>query len=583
MPGKSLPITADKKIGYFLLVWLIVNVIHASFMDLHEDEAYYWMYSRYLDVGYFDHPPIIALFIKAGDLLFHNTLGVRLISILTGTISIYILWKIVKPYSANAVLFILLYSCFFLFNLYGFIATPDSPLLFFSVLFFYCYQQYLKQDTFKWVFYLSIVIAALLYSKYHGILILLFTVLSNLKLLKRSSFWIIFVLALVFYIPHILWQVKNGFPTITYQLFDRSPGSYRFSFTTDYIWTQIFISAPFIGWYLFVAACKAKSADLFIRSLKFTFYGVFIFFLVSTLKGRVEAHWTLIGMLPLFMLSYLYLSGKNIIAPWLRWLIIANIILLLFIRTVFIIPVPFTQDVAVVKQHTGNKQWGKQLKEKAGENFVVFNFGFQEPSEYNFYNNTIKAFPYSNRDYRKNQFDIWPVEDTLRASRIYYVSRYPHFDEGPKFWFIHFGKKVPQDSFIVKNRLQYGRWIEDARYYHKVEIDVRKMPGNWKTNELKSCELIIYNLYKDSINFTNVGRQWKCFLEYVYLWKGDIMEVYSLGNILDSVSIAGNEKKIINIHLKAPSQPGNYKLIFSLKTEPFPGPRNSRMIGVNIK
>ncbi|HMJ47479.1 MAG TPA: glycosyltransferase family 39 protein, partial [Ferruginibacter sp.] len=465
------PTTSDKKIGYFLLVWVIINIIHAWCMDLHEDEAYYWMYSQFLDWGYFDHPPMIALFIKGGDSLFHNTLGVRLVSILASTVSIYLLWKMVKRYAVKASLFILLYSGFFLFNLYGFIATPDSPLFFFSVLFFYCYQQYLKHDNFKWTLLSAIVIACLLYSKYHGILILLFTILSNPKLFRRVSFWVIVILALLFYSPYIWWQMDHGYPSIAYHLFDRSPKSYRFSYTTEFILTQVIIIAPIVGWYFFIAAAKAKAGDLFKRSLQFTFYGVFIFFLLSTFKGRVEAHWTLIGILPLFMLCYMHLSGKTKIVNWLTLLMIANVTLIMVIRLVFIIPLPFTQKIKVVKKHTGNEQWAAQLKAKAGENFIVFNSGFQEPSEYNFYNNTTKAFSYNSRYYRKNQYDIWPIEDSLRGKNVYYVTPYPHINIAPRIMFINLGNKLPQDSFLIKDRTEYGSWIKDVRLYQKVKIE----------------------------------------------------------------------------------------------------------------
>ena len=29
-------------------------------LQLHPDEAYYWLWSRYLDWSYFDHPPMVA-------------------------------------------------------------------------------------------------------------------------------------------------------------------------------------------------------------------------------------------------------------------------------------------------------------------------------------------------------------------------------------------------------------------------------------------------------------------------------------------------------------------------------------------
>ena len=63
-----------------LFAWGLLNLLQANFMDITEDEAYYWMYSRILDWGYFDHPPMIALMIFLGRQLFEGELGVRVLT-----------------------------------------------------------------------------------------------------------------------------------------------------------------------------------------------------------------------------------------------------------------------------------------------------------------------------------------------------------------------------------------------------------------------------------------------------------------------------------------------------------------------
>ncbi len=50
----------------------VISLFQAGFTELMDDEAYYWVYSRHLDWGYFDHPPMVALLIKMGYGLFHQ-------------------------------------------------------------------------------------------------------------------------------------------------------------------------------------------------------------------------------------------------------------------------------------------------------------------------------------------------------------------------------------------------------------------------------------------------------------------------------------------------------------------------------
>jgi hypothetical protein len=62
-----------------LLIWLAINLLQSAFTELAHDEAYYWMYSRNLAWGYFDHPPFIAILIKLGYALIPEEIGVRLL------------------------------------------------------------------------------------------------------------------------------------------------------------------------------------------------------------------------------------------------------------------------------------------------------------------------------------------------------------------------------------------------------------------------------------------------------------------------------------------------------------------------
>ena len=45
---------------YRFLLWFIVAILQAAFTDIFHDEAYYWLWSKHLALGYFDHPPMIA-------------------------------------------------------------------------------------------------------------------------------------------------------------------------------------------------------------------------------------------------------------------------------------------------------------------------------------------------------------------------------------------------------------------------------------------------------------------------------------------------------------------------------------------
>ncbi|MCX2451993.1 glycosyltransferase family 39 protein [Pedobacter sp. PLR] len=553
----------------FLGIWTILNIIQASFVEVHADEAYYWVYSRFLDWGYFDHPPMVALFIKLGDMLLPSTLGMRFLTVLTSSLSVFLLWKIVKPYGENIKLFILLFSAVVLFHVYGFITTPDSPLFFFTILFFYVYQKYVASDQLKWALLLALVIACLLYSKYHGILVLFFTILSNLKLLKRPSFWLIVGVAILAFLPHIWWQVENNYPSFYYHVIDRSAAFYKSRYTTEYLLAQLALAGPLVGWFMYRAAVVLKTPDAFIKAIKVNFYGVFIFFLFSTLKGRVEAHWTLPGMICLFILAYLYLS-KRTVPKWFERLAMVNIVLILITRIILLVPVPALMKIGVVAYYFGNETWAKQIHEKAGDAPVIFTDSFQVPSKYNYYTRSTKGFGYDSRNYRKNQYDIWPLEDSLRNKRVYLALPYSR-------------GLSEQDTIETAKGLYYGTWVDSVRMYQKVSVNPVEIPAVLEKSRPLTLKLKISNPYDQEIFLGNAGQKWACVLEYGYERAGDLGEFRIVKANLDKLRIPAKQSVILDAEIRTPEVPGKYKLIFSLRTAPFAGSRNSNMISVDVK
>jgi hypothetical protein len=559
-----------KNLYLFLAGWAVLNIIQGTFTDLHPDEAYYWLYSKFLDWGYFDHPPMVALFIKTGDLLSHSSLGLRIVTVITTTLSFFLLWETVKGYANNIKLFILLASSIVLFHVYGFITTPDSPLFFFTVLFFYLYQRYLKHDSYWIAALLALVIACLLYSKYHAILVLFFTILSNFKLFRRPSFWFIIVFSIIAFLPHIWWQVQNGYPSFFYHIIDRSAEAYRFEFTYQYLLGQLALAGPLVGWYLYKNAATLKANDSFLRALKFNCYGIFIFFFLSTLKGRVEAHWTLPGMICLFMLAYVQLSSSSI-PNWFRKLTVVNISLIFLTRLILIFPIPLLQKNPFIASYFGTETWAKEIKKVAGTSPVIFVDSFQWPSKYNFYTNSTKGFAYDSRTYRKNQYDIWPLEDSLRNKKVYYLLQ-------------HIDQSLQQDTILTNKGKFYGTWIDNTRIYQKVNIEPIGIEKSWKADQTIALKLKIHNPYAESIYLGNTNEKWKCYLEYGYKFEGKLIGMMqpvdaNLGNL----RINRHQSSIISAVIQSPQQAGKYKLIFSIRTEPFYGSRNSSHISVEVK
>jgi 4-amino-4-deoxy-L-arabinose transferase-like glycosyltransferase len=118
-----------------LAVVTLVRLVVAATVPLVPDETYYWIWSHTLAGGYLDHPPMVALWIRAGTLLLGQTaLGVRLLGPVAAAVASWMLFdaaRVLFPAAKAGVVAVLLLNASLLLGVGTVIMTPDSPLLFF--------------------------------------------------------------------------------------------------------------------------------------------------------------------------------------------------------------------------------------------------------------------------------------------------------------------------------------------------------------------------------------------------------------------------------------------------------------------
>jgi len=553
----------------FLICWTLLNILQAYTLELHADEAYYWMYSRFLDWGYFDHPPMVAIFIRIGDSLMHNELGLRLVTIITSSLSVYFLWLILKKYAVDILPFVMVTGGIFIFSIYGFTTTPDAPLYFFAILFYYVYQKYIDEDKWPLAIVLGLLIACMLYSKYHAVLLVAFTLASNIKLLKRPSFYLIVLLSVLLYIPHILWQVQRGYPSLNYHLYERAASIYTPENTFFYIPGQLLMAGPLIGWFLFYKAFGIKIKDAFIRCLLVNCVGTLIFFFITTFRGEAQPHWTLIAFAPLAMLALIRFKQIGGAPRWFYPLATVNIILIVAIRLCLVFAVPFVKQLGQIKSYYGFKEWSAVVKQKAGDAYVVMTDGFQNPSKYNYYTNSLKGFSYDSRFYHRTQYDIWPIEEQMQGKRVFYLN--------------DFKNPLTTDSIKNPHWTWHTEWVNDFRTYQKVKIetDVKKIA--LKQGQQFTIPVKITNPYPYTISFNNADRKQHVLLGAAYFMGDKLMHAQKSDTLFNDITIRPGYSVPYNFNLVAPAQKGTYQLIFSIKTTPFAGSTNSRTVKVNIE
>ena len=392
--------------AFFMILWVVVNILQVVFTEMMSDEAYYSLYGEHPAWGYYDHPPMVGLMTFVSGWLFGGNMSVRFATVVTQIFTILLVWKLLdekQPNTHKIVLFFVIMASMVMFTAYGFVTTPDVPFLFFTALFLLFYKKFLKLDNWFNTLMLGLSMTGMIYSKYHAVLVIGFIVLSNLRLLTQYKVWIAAALALLLLLPHIGWQFAMDFPSFKYHLSDRS-SSFKWIYFLEYIPNQLVVFNPLAFGAVVYILVKYKSKDVFERGLYFLTMGFLAFFWITAFRGHVEPHWTVACTIPMIVLMYQNSLHNPKIMRFVKIWMAPTIVLVLIVRILLV-----THLLPQRLDFYGKKERSMAIQAIAGQLPVAFTGSFQRPSEYRFFTRQ-DAFVLSSIHSRQTQFDIWQKE-----------------------------------------------------------------------------------------------------------------------------------------------------------------------------
>ncbi len=309
-----------------------LRLIYLGQAELLPEEAYYWNYSQHLDIGYLDHPPMVAWLIWLGTTVFgQNEFGVRVGAFgcwIVTSLFVYRLTRNLFDKSSALIAVLLLQALPYFFSV-GFLMTPDAPLVasWSGALCFAAYALINERRAAWWG--VGICIGLGMISKYSiGVLgpaMLLFLLLDSRSrrwLLRWEPYAAALVAALIFS-PVIIWNFQHDWASFGFQSTRRL--SARADFSLHELIASILVLLTPTGvlavlLILFRSNANAHANDvpakrrtLFIQVFTLLPLAVFVAF---SLRHRVQLNWT--GPLWVAMLAPIADSIGS--PPSARWL-----------------------------------------------------------------------------------------------------------------------------------------------------------------------------------------------------------------------------------------------------------------------
>lgn len=320
---------------------LLVRVIFAAIvpLDLCNDEAYYWDWSRQLDWGYFSKPPMVAWLIGLSTfLLGDHSFGVRLPAALLISFSMIPIYLLGKQMFGRRVGFwaVTAASLTPLSVAGGLLMTIDPPLMFCWACTLFFVWKMLEQDShsWRWMAAATVTCGLGLLSKQTMIaaipLTWLFVMLSptDRRQLKRPMLWLWTMGSLLFLTPVIIWNSQHEW--ITFQHTSEHFETHSFNLSRqvlsflEYCVCQFGVVTPLVfvvPWLAIFGVHQAiKTADrrvLFLGSLSLLpLMGV----LALSMTRRVQPNWPAPFHIASSILITAWAFGHVPIAERIRWM-----------------------------------------------------------------------------------------------------------------------------------------------------------------------------------------------------------------------------------------------------------------------
>ncbi len=238
-----------KRIFLLVSITTIVRLFAASTIELGNDEVYYAGYAQHLQWNYFDHPPMVAVWIRASTLnlwLQYHELFIRLGAIIAAALCTLLIaqtGKLLQHERAGWLAALMYNASLYAGIIAGTFILPDSPQMLFWCMALYSAARLLSSTVPRsrdWITW-GLAAGLCMMSKVHGVFLWtgmgLYILCYQRAWLRHPGLYLALLLSMILVSPILWWNMQNDFATWRFHSARVAVNSFHFN--TDGFFREI--------------------------------------------------------------------------------------------------------------------------------------------------------------------------------------------------------------------------------------------------------------------------------------------------------------------------------------------------------
>lgn len=323
----NLRLDEDNGKAFFIKALVIValfRLILSAWLPMTGDEAYFVLWGKNPDYGYYDHTPFVGWLIAAFLTISDAAWWLRLPSVLLPIGLAYAIFKILEYRKPDVAVLAALTFLVAPVNVINVLITTDTPLVLFSFISSWYYYRAItdtREDNNSYRFFIlsGLFLGLAFISKYFAVLLGLtyglYIILFQRN--KRSIIGLGFILLMVlpFASLNIWWNYNHCWSNILFNIYNRaSSGSDSLANLLSYIGILSYLLSPVVIFYIFKNRKQFK--NIFSEKYSELYFWLLMIplslFLIILIRKAIGLHW-LFSFYPLFFIAF---SGVLTVKQW---------------------------------------------------------------------------------------------------------------------------------------------------------------------------------------------------------------------------------------------------------------------------